>query len=61
MEQFKINRINALAKKQRETGLTQEEEKEQQALRQEYIAAFRRNTKAALEQLGIPAKKKRTP
>jgi len=36
-----IQRINELAKKQREVGLTDEEKAEQQALRQRYLVRFR--------------------
>ncbi len=49
MEQKKIDRINALAKKSREVGLTPEEKEEQAALRAEYVAAFRRNLTATLD------------
>ena len=49
MEQEKIARINALAKKKREEGLTPEEAAEQQALREEYLAAFRASFKGTLE------------
>ena len=49
MEQKKIDRINALAKKKREEGLTPEEAAEQQALREEYLAAFRASFKGTLE------------
>ncbi len=41
MEKEKIARINALAKKAKETGLTEEEKKEQAELRAAYIAEFR--------------------
>ncbi|MBU8907392.1 DUF896 domain-containing protein [Desertibacillus haloalkaliphilus] len=37
----KLARINELAKRSKTTGLTKEETKEQQKLRQEYIKAFR--------------------
>ena len=49
MDQKKIDRINKLAKKSRETELTPEEKAEQQALRAEYIAAFRKNLTNTLE------------
>lgn len=53
MEQFKLARINELAKKSRETGLTPEEQQEQKLLRQEYIAAFKSSMKAQLDSLVI--------
>lgn len=49
MDRNKIERINALAKKSKTVGLTSEEKVEQQALRQEYIKAFRNNLKATLD------------
>ncbi|ATF13477.1 DUF896 domain-containing protein [Brevibacillus sp. HB1.2] len=36
-----LKRINSLAKKQREDGLTQKEKEEQQQLRQEYLKIIR--------------------
>lgn len=52
MEQSKIDRINALSKKSRTPeGLTEEEKAEQQALRQEYLAGFRRNLRAQMENI----------
>ncbi len=41
MEQAKIERINELARKSKQGGLTEEEKAEQKVLRDEYIAAFR--------------------
>lgn len=41
MEKEKIDRINTLAKKQREGTLTESEKQEQATLRAEYIAEFR--------------------
>jgi len=49
MEQEKIARINALSKKAKAEGLTTEEQAEQKALRDEYIAGFRANLKSQLE------------
>ena len=49
MEQEKIARINALAKKQREGELTPEERAEQAALREEYLAEFRASFRGTLE------------
>lgn len=43
MNQQKIDRINFLARKSREQGLTDVEKEEQLALRQEYVAAFRQS------------------
>ena len=43
MEQSRLERINQLAHKQKTVGLTPEEEKEQDRLRGEYLAAVKRN------------------
>ena len=47
--QEKIDRINFLARKSREEGLTEEEAKEQKALRAEYVAAFRKSLETQLD------------
>nr|WP_297171001.1 DUF896 domain-containing protein [uncultured Agathobaculum sp.] len=49
MTDEKIARINALAKKAKAEELTEDERAEQQALRAEYIASFRRSLKAQLD------------
>ncbi|HJA48485.1 MAG TPA: DUF896 domain-containing protein [Candidatus Agathobaculum intestinipullorum] len=49
MTDEKIARINALAKKAKAEGLTDAEKAEQQALRAEYVAGFRRSLKAQLD------------
>ena len=43
MEDFQIDRINELARKAKETALTDEEKEEQDMLRQAYVAAVRQN------------------
>ncbi len=48
MEKEKINRINELARKSKETSLTPEELEEQKALRDEYIAEIRASFGATL-------------
>ena len=49
MTDEKIQRINALAKKAKNEGLTEAEKQEQQTLREEYVADFRRSLKAQLD------------
>lgn len=43
LTQDKMNRINALARKAKEKGLTDKERKEQQELRQEYLQSIRQS------------------
>ena len=56
MNNEKIDRINTLAHKAKSVGLTEEEKKEQAELRQEYLAAVRRNLKAQLNNIDIKEK-----
>ena len=49
MEQAKIDRINALAKKKRTLGLTDEELAEQKTLHKEYIASYRASLRGILD------------
>ena len=44
-----IKRINELARKSRESGLTEEEKEEQQRLRQKNIQAFRARLESTLD------------
>lgn len=48
-----IERINALAKKKKTSGLSAEEESEQKALREEYLAAFRQNVRNQVEGIKV--------
>ena len=48
-----IKRINELYHKAKNEGLTEEEAAEQQALRKEYIASFRRNLRGTLDTISI--------
>ncbi len=69
MDKKMIERINALARKSREEGLTEEEKQEQANLRAQYIAAFRAGTEQTLQSVRIvdkdgnktPLSKKQTP
>lgn len=49
MEQHKKDRLNHLAKKSREAELSEEEKKEQAALREEYIREFRAHFQGVLD------------
>ena len=48
-----LDRINQLAAKARTEGLTEEEVRERDALRKQYLAAVRRNINAQLEKVQI--------
>ncbi len=49
----KVKRINALYHKSQAEGLTEEEKKEQAALRSEYVANVRANLRGQLNQISI--------
>ena len=52
----KIDRINALAHKAKSVGLTEEEKKERELLRKEYIASVRMNLRTQLDNINIQEK-----
>lgn len=56
MDEKLIERINALAKKSKEEGLTEEEKIEQQKLRREYINIIKKNLRAELNNISIVEK-----
>lgn len=56
MKQEKIDRINVLARKSKAEGLTEEEKKEQQILRQEFLMSVRMNLKAQLDNIDMVEK-----
>ncbi len=53
MDEKKIARINELYHKSKAEGLNEEELKEQQVLRREYIDSFKRNLRSQLDQISI--------
>ena len=53
MEQEKIARINALARKAKAEGLTPEETAERDALRKEYIASFKASLVGQLDAITV--------
>lgn len=53
MDNIKIDRINTLAHKAKSVGLTEEEKKEQAALRKEYLATIRMNLRTQLDNIDI--------
>ena len=53
MDQKKIDRINELARKAKVQELTPEELEERAQLRNEYIAAYKRNLVATLENVRL--------
>lgn len=53
ISQEKLDKINYLAKKKKETGLTLEEQKEQDVLRKEYLENFRKAFRKQLDNIEI--------
>ena len=53
MNQKELDRINELARIKKQRALTEAEAAEQAALRQEYLAEYRENMKAMLDNLII--------
>lgn len=53
MEQKKMDRINALAKKAKIEGLSDEEKIEQSLLRDEYVSLVRKNFKSTMKTIKI--------
>lgn len=51
--QEKIDRINELYRKSKAEGLTEEEKKEQELLRKEYVANVRMNLRAQLNNIDL--------
>lgn len=56
MDEMKIQRINELSRKSKAEGLTEDEKKEQQILRREYVDSFKRNLRAQLDNIDIEEK-----
>lgn len=53
MDEKKIARINELYRKSKAEGLSDDERKEQQILRKEYIDSVKRNLSAQLDHISI--------
>ncbi len=53
MTEEKIQRIYVLYRKMKAEGLTEEEKLEQQELRKQFIADFRRNVRGQLDNISI--------
>ena len=53
MEQYKIDRINALARKAKTVGLTEQEQAERDVLRREYIQSYVGDLRGQLDSLYV--------
>lgn len=53
MDKEQVERINALARKSRTEGLSEEEKEEQQRLRTQYIHEFRQNMEHTLQSVRV--------
>ena len=53
MEAEKIDRINVLAHKAKSVGLTEEEKKERELLRKEYLESVRMNLRSQLDNIDV--------
>ena len=56
MDKKKIERINELARKKKQGGLTDEEKEEQAELRAQYLKEYRENMKAMLDSIVVEEK-----
>ncbi|MBK5251048.1 MAG: DUF896 domain-containing protein [Peptostreptococcaceae bacterium] len=53
IEKKRLDRINQLARKQKDEGLTKEEKEEQRVLREEYLKSFRKQFRKQLDSIKI--------
>ncbi len=53
IEKKRLDRINQLARKQKDEGLTKEEKEEQRLLREEYLKSFRKQFRKQLDSIKI--------
>lgn len=53
MEKEKLDRIGELSRKQRSVGLSEEEQAEQKALREEYLQSIRTNFRSILDNIEL--------
>lgn len=58
MEKEKLDRISELSRKSKSVGLTDTEKEEQTELRNEYLAAIRKNFRSVLENIEFTDDKK---